>query len=310
MKFTIPSSYFAFSASSYLGRSRLRRGHFLAGACLVVGAITSAAISPAIAQSDQTLPPIAQALPTPLPPLPSTTGGTPSVITGEQYLVLVNGSSDLLLAQIRQIEPEAFVNYVDGQSVIQAGRFSSFQNAQIRADELATFGIGAKIQATDYAGAPIAVTPSSDFDLSSVPSTVAVSEVPATAVAAAPSSIEFGQVAPFQTAIPSGNSVLPPPSPTTAFPESMSPPPLTTPVIENEAIPSGYYVVIPGSTADLSNIVNQVVALGAPRNLVRTRTAPRGPHVAVGPYDDHGIAQEWSNYLRDSGVGGARVHFE
>lgn len=272
--------------------------------CLVMASALS--IQSAFAETAEELPPIAQALPTPLPPLPSgdevSTTET-AVVTGEQYLVLVNGSSDLLLQQIRQIEPDAFVNYIDGQSVIQAGRFNSFENAQIRSDELAILGIGASIQAADFRGAPISVTP--DYDLS-LPSAT-TDAIPSTVVAAAPSSIEFGQTAPFQT-IPTSDSVLPPPSATT-IPGGTAPP-LATPVVENESIPSGYYVVIPGSLADLSSIVNQVIALGAPSNTVRSRTAPRGPHVAVGPYADRGIAQEWSNYLRDSGVGGARVYFE
>ncbi len=250
---------------------------------------------------------VSQALPTPLPPLPAETSvGTTGA---EQYLVLINGNSDLLLQQVRQVEPGAFINYVGGQSVIQAGRFNSYQNAQVRADELASFGIGADVQATDFAGAPIAVTPLADYDLAYV-EPVPTSPVPASTVAATPSSIEFGQAAPFGSAAPTTAATLPPPTPTSVSPTSVSPPPLTTPITNNQPLESGYFVVVPGSTAELQTIVSQVIALGAPASIVSARSAPRGPHVAVGPYTDHGIAQEWSNYLRDSGVPGARVHFE
>lgn len=281
----------------------------IAGCSLAAVAIAATSRQPAFALLPSEGAEIAQALPTPLPPLP-TEGSTSS--TGEQYLVLVNGSSDLLLQQVRQVEPGAFINYVGGQSVIQAGRFNSYQNAQVRANELANFGIGAEVQATDFAGAPIAITPPADYDLSfpapnptSVPST----PVPTASVAASPSSIEFGQAAPFQTPPPSTGAAFPPPTPVPASP-NVAPPPLTAPTIINQATPSGYYVVVPASMTELTAISNQIVSLGAPSSLVLTRTSPRGPHVAVGPYDDRGIAQEWSNYLRDSGIAGARVHFE
>lgn len=298
------SSLTTASACSCLGWYRWVLGF---GSCLTA---TTIAIVPmqtswAAPTADSKL--IAQALPTPLPPLP-TNGGTAPTTTGEQYLVLVNGNSDSLLQQVRQVEPGAFVNYVEGRSVIQAGRFSSFQNAQVRADELANFGIGAEVQTTDYSGAPIAVTP--DYDLAfPAPAQTALPNSPTGGVAATPAAIEFGQAAPFQTAVPTTAAAFPPAPPTSTYPSSGAPP-LNAPAIVNESLPSGYYVVVPGGVSELQSIVNRVVALGAPSSLVRARTAPRGPHVAVGPYNDHGIAQEWTNYLRDSGVAGARVHFE
>ncbi|NEQ44052.1 MAG: hypothetical protein F6K00_11045 [Leptolyngbya sp. SIOISBB] len=257
---------------------------------------------------------IAQALPTPLPPLP-TSGSAPA--TGEQYLVLVDGSSDLLLQQVRQVEPGAFVNYVDGRSVIQAGRFSSYQNAQYRADELAGLGVGAAVQTTDYASAPIAVTPPADYSLSYPVPQAGGQNLPAATVAATPSSIEFGQAVPFEPAAPTSAAAFPPPAPTTTYPSTpaaptgtVAPPPVTTPAVIQNNLASGYYVVIPGNTVELQSIASQVVSLGAPSILVNTRTAPRGPHVAIGPYGDRDIAQEWNNYLRDSGINGARLHFE
>lgn len=283
----------------------------LAGAAIAIPSPAATLVIP----HDTAATAIAQALPTPLPPLPtSSSGAVPA--TGEQYLVLVNGSSDLLLQQVRQVEPGAFVNYVDGRSVIQAGRFSSYQNAQVRAGELSGLGIGAEVQPTDYAGAPIAVAPPADYTLSfPAPGPSAAQPLPTNTVAATPSSIEFGQAAPFQPGT-STSAAFPPPVPTanpnTLAPSSnnVSPPPVTTPEIINERLASGYYVVIPGNASELQRIANQVVALGAPGVLVHTRTAPRGPHVAVGPYGDRGLAQEWNDYLRNSGIPGARLHYE
>jgi len=228
----------------------------------------------------------------------------------------VNGNSELLLQQVRQIEPGAFVNYVGGRSMIQAGRFNSQQNAQVRANELAGLGIGAEVQTADYAGAPIPVTPPSDYALT-FPSPAQTGApiaqpLPASTVAATPSAIEFGQAPPFPSSAPSTGAAFPP-APTSSFPSpsgTVAPPPLSSPTSVNETLPSGYYVVIPANMLQLPNIANRVVTLGAPSSLVRTRTEPRGPHVAIGPYSDRGLAQEWNDYLRNAGLPGARVHFE
>ncbi len=283
----------------------------LVGCCLG-GVIALPGQAATLVTTDTAETAIAQALPTPLPPLPTSSGVAPA--TGEQYLVLVDGSSDLLLQQVRQVEPGAFVNYVDGRSVIQAGRFSSYQNAQYRADELAGFGLGAAVQTTDYASAPIAVTPPTDYSLAYPVPQAGGQNLPAATVAATPSSIEFGQAVPFEPAAPTSAAAFPPPAPTATYPSTptgtVAPPPVTTPAVIENNLASGYYVVIPGNTVELQNIASQVVALGAPRILVHTRTAPRGPHVAIGPYGDHDIAQEWNSYLRDSGINGARLHFE
>ncbi|WP_204137425.1 hypothetical protein [Halomicronema sp. CCY15110] len=295
--------------------AQLQRACWIGGCLGVAIALPSPAVAATLTVSDP-VPEgaIAQALPTPLPPLPSTSGAAPA--SGEQYLVLVNGSSDVLLQQVRQVEPGAFVNYVNGYSVIQAGRFSSYENAQYRADELASLGLSADVQSTDYASAPIAITPPSDYSLA-YPATGqgATPTFPSNTVAATPSTIEFGQAAPFGSAT-STSAAFPPPSPNTSYParpvapSGATPPPLTTPAVVQGNLASGYYVVVPGSTFELQQLASQIVSLGAPSVLVQPRSAPRGPHVAVGPYGDYGIAQEWNNYLRDSGVAGARVHFQ
>lgn len=291
-------------------------GRALIAGCCLGAAIALPGQAATLVAPDSEGTAIAQALPTPLPPLPADSGPA-APASGEQYLVLVNGSSDLLLQQVRQVEPGAFVNYVDGRSVIQAGRFSSYQNAQVRAGELSNFGIGAEVQATDYAGAPIAVAPPADYTLSYPAPGQPTQSFPNNTVAATPSSIEFGQAPPFQSASPSSTTGFPPPAPTSTNPGgvapssgNVAPPPVTTPEIVNARLASGYYVVIPGSASELQRIANQVVTLGAPNALVHTRTAPRGPHVAVGPYGDRGLAQEWNDYLQNSGIRGARLHFE
>ncbi|MBE7380784.1 MAG: hypothetical protein F6J95_005175 [Leptolyngbya sp. SIO1E4] len=298
---------------------RKSRHYVLAGCLLATTAIAAGHMKPGMAAPDGPSVQVAQTLPTPLPPIPYASNG--AALPSEQYVVLVNGNSDLLLDQVRQIEPGAFVNFVDGGSVIQAGRFNSLQNAQLRADELAVMGIGAQVQPTASVSAPLGNTPSA-YPSSVPPASASVPASPTPSVPASPtasvpasttgslpplpvaatsSSVEFGQAPPFQSV-----NTAPP----SAYPANAASPPTSAPsTAQPPARASGYYVVVPGRSADLPSLANQVVTLGAAPSLVQTRTAPRGPHVAVGPYADQGIAQEWSSYLRDSGLD-ARVHFE
>ncbi|NER82284.1 MAG: hypothetical protein F6K42_22515 [Leptolyngbya sp. SIO1D8] len=285
------------SEKSLLGPYRKLRYGWIAGCFLALAAIATSQAEPGIAAPAESSVHVAQTLPTPLPPIPYASNGTS--LSSEQYLVLVNGNSDLLLEQVRQLEPGAFVNFVDGNSVIQVGRFDSLQNAQLRANELAVMGLGAEIKSTSPASATIGTVPTSQYTPTTPVSTTG--GLPPLPVAAAPSSVEFGQAAPFQSVTT--------PSPSASPANNVPPPTSTTPTATQQPSASGYYVVIPGRSAQLSTLANQVITLGASPSLVQTRTAPRGPHVAVGPYDDHGIAQEWSHYLRDSGLD-ARVHFE
>jgi hypothetical protein len=78
--------------------------------------------------------------------------------------------------------------------------------------------------------------------------------------------------------------------------------------LEDSFDSSSYFVVIPGDTRDLPIIAAQVVQLGVRRNAVSQREAPRGPHVAVGPFDERREADRWSSYLRSVGMD-ARVYF-
>ena len=69
-----------------------------------------------------------------------------------------------------------------------------------------------------------------------------------------------------------------------------------------------YFVIIPGQPRDLPEIAAEVVRQGVSRAAVSQRKAPRGPHVAVGPFDSRGEADRWSSYFRSVGMD-ARVYF-
>ncbi len=72
---------------------------------------------------------------------------------------------------------------------------------------------------------------------------------------------------------------------------------------------SSYFVAIPGETRELPNIATEVVRLGVRRSSVAQRESPRGPHVAIGPFDSRTEADRWSSYFRSVGMD-ARVYFD
>ncbi|ASC72529.1 hypothetical protein XM38_034870 [Halomicronema hongdechloris C2206] len=228
--------------------------------------------------------PLAQVLDTPPPPPASSVGSAPLPTSGEQYIVFVNGNSPLLLDQIRQVEPEAFLSRHEGRSVIQVGRFNHADNAQTRASELSMLGIEARI-ATVPAAMTYNTPPAPTISTSS-----SSGSLPPLPVAATPQNIEFGQS--LQGASPAA-----PVSETTAT---------APPQVAN----APYYVVIPARSQELAELRSQIIQLGTPADQVHARQSPRGPHVAVGPFSDRGLAAEWTDYLRDAGWRSARVHYE
>lgn len=277
-----------------------------------VGPETGAA--PAIAQTYDILPPPAPApgqVGYPVPVDPTYTSAVPPVPTpGTQYVVYIPGDSPVLLDQVRLSEPGAFRTTYQGQSVIQVGRYSVYQNAQNQVSLLASQGIGAEIGESAAVVPTYGLVPApppspyvSNGELPPLPvvpmtggTTTAPSAVPAVpTVAAAPNGGEFGQPSNFNTG-------------------GMTPPPATVPptAAAPVAAPIGapYYVVIPAGTNELPYISSQVIQLGTPADRVQQRQSPLGPHVAVGPFQDKGLAERWSNYFRDAGLLSSRVIYE
>lgn len=157
----------------------------------------------------------------------------------------------MLLSQVQQIEPEAFVR--QGEGMIQAGVFSEKLNAQSRVQALATQGIRSRIT-------NIAIGTNTD------------------------------RVNPRR---PSSDR------------ESVAEPNRSA---QRRDENRSYFVVIPGEPRDLRNIAAQVIRLGVGRGAVKQREAPRGSHVAVGPFDERPDAERWSSYFRSVGMD-ARVYF-
>ncbi|WP_254563342.1 hypothetical protein [Oscillatoria sp. HE19RPO] len=68
-----------------------------------------------------------------LPPAPP---GLPPLPSSKRYVVYIPTNNPIVLAQVRLIEPEAFIKELDGKTVIQAGMFVNNSNAYRRAREL------------------------------------------------------------------------------------------------------------------------------------------------------------------------------
>lgn len=263
----------------------------------------------------------------PLPPVPSSYGDTVPAVpsssyqsvpqvppSGNQFVVYVPGSNPQLLDQVKRVEPTAFQTTIQGTTVIQAGRFSIYQNAQQRVNDLAIQGVGATIAEVEAAVPYYAQTPAppanvyaSTGNLPPLPTTPVAStgSIP-TAPMATPSapttsgSVEFGQQLSYSV----------PPNPN-AYPVNIPPPTSAQPVAAvTSSSDAPFYVVIPTNERDLPLVSSQVIQLGTPPNQVQQRTSPLGPHVAIGPFADRGLAEEWTSFYREAGFSSSRVFFQ
>jgi hypothetical protein len=73
-----------------------------------------------------------------------------------------------------------------------------------------------------------------------------------------------------------------------------------------------YYVAIPARSEDLPAIEDRIRGnLGQSLgniNVLR-RNSPRGTHIAVGPFADRGLAEQWNAAIKNAGLGNARVYY-
>lgn len=292
---------------------RLVRKAIPVGIAAVVGVL---GIAPhGLTQGYEAVPPLpAGVMPVPTA-APVSGAALPQVpASGQQYLIYVNDTSDAVLSQVRQVEPTAFRTTFQGRSVIQAGRFNMTGNAQQRITDLSTLGVTAEMAQVAAAVpyyAPTAAMPNnvyaSNGNLPPLPD-AAFPQAPTTGVPvpslppnvaqvpSTPGNVEFGQELNYGVPpAPSGGVTMPPPT---------GAPPVT------ESFSAPYYVVIPTDSSNLGTLSSQVIQLGTPPDRVQQRTAPRGPHVAVGPFTDRGLANRWNDFYREAGLGNSRVFFQ
>ena len=70
-----------------------------------------------------------------------------------------------------------------------------------------------------------------------------------------------------------------------------------------------YFVLIPAAASDLLPVAKTAVNLGVPEKSIMIQDLATEPFVAVGPFSNEALANEWENYLNQSGLSGARVYF-
>lgn len=223
-----------------------------------------------------------------LPPPPPTDGTPAGQASTQQYLVVVNGDSEMLLSQVQQIQPTASVQEYNGQRFIQAGMFSDATIAQQQVSSLAASGIGAQVvPVVSAAASTVSQVPAemSGYDVnSSDMNTLPPPEMlPNTAVPSAPMEVEFG---------------------------SSEPEPSLEPPGREGSGGHSYFVVIPGGGDDVNAISTQIARLTDGMGIdgmVQPGTA-RGSHVRVGPFNSRSAANRWSRYFRDFGMD-ARVSY-
>lgn len=237
--------------------------------------------------------------PAPPPSTPAAPATPGTAVVEELYMVFVNGNSPLLLEQVRQVQPDALIQEYQGQPIILVGAYDDLSLADEQINALAENGISAVMSpvpsrifepaplANDgFAGVP--ELPPADFDAS--PAQVPVAPPQQVAVQPPPREIEF---APVPGAVPSVTQPYTPPTVTAN----------SQPLADD-----AYYIVIPGSSEELSQMRDQVIMLGGRHDVVAQRERPLGPHVLVGPFVNRQAASRWNSFLRDFGLN-ARVYY-
>lgn len=271
----------------------------------------------ALGQGYDTVPLLpAGVVPVPSSPMPQ------APASGQQFVVFVNDTSAATLRQVQMVEPTAFRTTFQGRPVIQAGRFNHSANAQMRVNDLANRGVSAQMSAAPAAQPVFAQSPALPSNVyaasGTLPPLPGVAVIPPGGSGASPLPMPNVQPPPVNPSA-SGNvefgqqlSYTAPASPANSYPVNMPPPSGSTALASpaEDLTGSSFYVVIPTSSSSLQTVSAQVIQLGTPADRVQMRTAPRGPHVAVGPFADRGLANQWNNFYRDAGLSSSRVFFQ
>lgn len=90
-------------------------------------------------------------------------------------------------------------------------------------------------------------------------------------------------------------------------------PPTTLPSFPGSGLGLGntdsYFILIPSPRNQLVSVAENIVALGVPSQSIQMQQATSNPFVAVGPFANQQLAQQWETYLQSSGLSRAVVYF-
>ena len=200
-----------------------------------------------------------------------------------RYVVYVNGNSNLLLDQVRRIEPGAFLRNDGGQQVIQAGRFVSPANAQGLINLLERQGILAEVQSVDDSSDPTGIGGETS-NFSTATTTIPLDTTSITT----PTNLDFAAPIASTASIPFATNGI----------SFVAPSPNRL-----------YYVAIPSQPGNLVNLASEIAALGVNPANILPKSSPRGAFIAVGPFSDRLEATVMESTLKGSGFRNARVYF-
>lgn len=233
----------------------------------------------------------------------------PPALTQEQYLVLVNGDSPLLLEQVQKVDAGAFVQQYGGQRVIQAGLFSEAASAQSQVQALAAQGIGAEMVAVSN-DSLTAVRPATEVPMAPAPYPGSYAQTAPTASTQTLAQRTGGVAAEPLPTVPVQREVVFGQSPSLA-PSSSNYGAISQTSLAAASTP--YFIAIPGNEDNLRAISVRVTQLAQGLNVaersIEERDSPLGPHVLVGPFIDRSTAFDWDKYFRAFGLD-SRVYYQ
>jgi hypothetical protein len=199
-----------------------------------------------------------------------------------RYVVYVNGNSNLLLDQVRRLEPGAFLRNEGGRQVIQAGRFVSRANAQVLSNLLERQGILAQVQSLDDSSVPTGIGgENSNF------STATLIPLDTTSLTT-PTNLDFAAPLASTSSIPFATNGI------------------------SFAAPNAtrlYYVAIPTRPGELVTLASEIAATGINPANILPKSSRRGAFIAVGLFSDRLEAAVMESTLKQSGFSNARVYF-
>ncbi|HEY9617786.1 MAG TPA: hypothetical protein V6C64_13145 [Microcoleaceae cyanobacterium] len=105
-----------------------------------------------------------------------------------------------------------------------------------------------------------------------------------------------------------GATIVPPAGMTAATP-SMSAVLNVPPGYQEVANTMPYLVIVPTQATEFATLTDQMVRMGVRADAIQAKTAPLGPHLAIGPFAQQSEANYVSDYLRRGGMD-ARVYYE
>ena len=202
------------------------------------------------------------------------------------YRVIIPSDNSTLLNQAKAIEPTAFIQWLEGQRVIQVGLFSTEALALQQIARFQAIGMPVKMWRGSSLEA-LSTMPQTRFPSATVPTTIQATPMPPDPGAVPP--------APYFLVPLSQN-----PSIGSIAPNNLS----------NTVSNKGFYVIIPTGTAEGNEVQFQLNQVGIPRQYILFRDRPFGLHYAIGIFSKRSEAERLSDIIRDRTKFDARVYHE